>query len=398
MTHIIHPYREVEMGCKARITGHVNIKKIDRSGNVTFNSKFDNLVLDEFLYNGLYGAYTGSNTNDYGVAGMSLGVGTGVQTAPLPSDTTLGNFLDMAHLGSPGGGQYFSDDHVDISGESGQAQLILGATPFDDYRSIPMSATFDYSQAVGNLTELGVFLNRYNSTPGTSHYLANPGEYSLLTKTLIKDGSGNPIVVTKSSAEKLIVDYELRQYRCNEPVATFNLNGQDIKLFLPSMARENVSDGRDLLDMSLSANTQHRSSNDRHNSLPANLSGGPISTVEKSKMIFGMYKSNCATSSAIRSDLYGNIGDLSNFLFTGANQVDPDTQDRVINCVGHMNYYQDLIWMRPDNDPYKIGASKSANFYPAFFSFIDPVTNAAKDFTLPAGYRLDLGVTFERTR
>ena len=53
---------------------------------------------------------------------------------------------------------------------------------------------FDYHQANGNLTEFGGSA----LSAGTLH-----------TRSLFKDGAGNPITITKTSSEQLVITYDV---------------------------------------------------------------------------------------------------------------------------------------------------------------------------------------------
>ena len=63
---------------------------------------------------------------------------------------------------------------------------------------------FDYAQANGNLTEFG---GAYQSTAG------------LCTRSLFKDGLGNPITITKTSSEQLVITYDI-EFTCSPTVST----------------------------------------------------------------------------------------------------------------------------------------------------------------------------------
>lgn len=135
---------------------------------------FNNLILDQGL-------------NRLGTAGIHSGgyfclVGTGTAT-PLVTDTSLGNKL--AHT---------STATSSTTGGSASA-------PY--YGSHTVVYRFAAGTATGNLTELGI---GYTSV-------------DLFSRTLIKDGAGNPTTITVLPAEALDVTYELRLYPPSADVA-----------------------------------------------------------------------------------------------------------------------------------------------------------------------------------
>ncbi|CAB4241298.1 hypothetical protein UFOVP60_7 [uncultured Caudovirales phage] len=125
---------------------------------------FNNLITDQGL-------------NHLGTSGIGQYclVGTG-STTPSETDTTLANKL--AHTTTNAGVTY-----------GGQATTTY-------YSWVRVVFRFAAGVAAGNLTELGV---------GISTTL-------LFSRTLIKDGSGNPTTITVLPSEALDVTYELRMY------------------------------------------------------------------------------------------------------------------------------------------------------------------------------------------
>ena len=125
---------------------------------------FDNLITDQGL----------NHLGTSGIGHFCL-VGTG-STAPAVTDTTLANKL--AHTTT-------------------NASTSLGGQASAPYYSwVRKVFRFAAGVAAGNLTELGV---------GISTTL-------LFSRTLIKDGSGNPTTITVLPSEALDVTYELRMY------------------------------------------------------------------------------------------------------------------------------------------------------------------------------------------
>lgn len=403
MPHIIHPHREIEIGQKARVTGHVKIKKVNRSGTTTFQSGFDNLILDEFLQNGFWGI------SGFGSAqgGLGLLVGTGVQTAPSPTDTALGNAIDLVQLGAIY--RTSSSGLTDILQRIGYAEdVVLGPTAQDDYVPLTLHCEFGYSEAVGDLTELGIVARRDDSgILGFSTYQSYTSQYSLLTRALIKDSLGNPVTLTKTSAEKLIVEYELRIYRPNEPQIDVTLNGQSLRFFIPMIKREDTDPNpRDLTDLSLAANLTSRgviAENYPEDFLgAAGLSyveqDAQIATNFMSKGLF-LHKNSARNSLATG---WGGSDTLTDNVFTFHKYMSPDTSDRTMQAFtrGDMGTSDDFF-KGTSASPAAIGSPRVSmpwTVYAGDILILDPATGRPKDFTLPAGYRFDMVFSFERTR
>lgn len=122
---------------------------------------------------------TDSGLNAWGTGGILGGcaVGTG-STAPAVSDTALATWRAYSNT-------------VTSNVLGGQATV-----PY--YSSVTRVYRFAAGTATGNLTELGVCVGSSTTT--------------LFSRTLIKDGSGNPTTITVLASEALDVTYELRLY------------------------------------------------------------------------------------------------------------------------------------------------------------------------------------------
>lgn len=122
---------------------------------------------------------TDSGLNAWGTGGILGGcvVGTG-STTPAVSDTALATWRAYSNT-------------ITSSVLGGQATV-----PY--YSSVTRVYRFAAGTATGNLTELGVCVG--SSTT------------ALFSRTLIKDGSGNPTTITVLASEALDVTYELRLY------------------------------------------------------------------------------------------------------------------------------------------------------------------------------------------
>lgn len=125
---------------------------------------FDNLITDQGL----------NHLGTSGIGQFCL-VGTG-STAPAVTDTTLASKL--AHT--------TTNTSVTYGGQA--------SAPY--YSWVRVVFNFAAGVAAGNLTELGVGINTT----------------LLFSRTLIKDGSGNPTTITVLPSEALDVTYELRMY------------------------------------------------------------------------------------------------------------------------------------------------------------------------------------------
>lgn len=388
MAHIISPYREIEMGQKARVSGHVKIKKVDRGGRTTFESTFDNLILDDFLQKGLSGIPNGPGGR---TGQLLLLVGSGAQTTPAPTDTALNNTVGGATSG-----------YTDITGEasSGAHPIVLGATPQDDFRQFTFSFTFDYSEAVGDLTELGIAVRRDFGNTAFTYYTSSPEKFGLITRTLIKDSNGNPVTLTKSGAEKLIVEYELRQYRPSEPTLDVNLNGQDLRLMLTTFARQGGDDpGFNVADDTTWAGDRRGVVNPTLEYLSGSLKYYRDSHASNQNnhhdYWFMLFKTEGTGSTPFLSYTPGGVNDTSNNVFTSHGRVEPDTVDRDVVALDGTFPYTGTA-----DNPSRISLVTSPQYTVSngMLLFLDPVTNGFKTFTLPAGYRLDVATTFERVR
>lgn len=132
---------------------------------------FNNLILDQ-----------GLNIIGTSQLGSYCHVGTGTAT-PTVTDTALGNKL--AHTTTV------------------QSAVAGGSVSPPYYGSYTIVYRFAAGTATGNLTEVGV---GYSTT-------------ALFSRTLIKDGSGNPTTITILASESLDVTYELRLYPPSADVA-----------------------------------------------------------------------------------------------------------------------------------------------------------------------------------
>lgn len=151
--------------------------------------KFQNLITN----NGLNAIGSGAAN----VFGYAISVGTGT-TPPTNSDTQLDSFLAYSFTAGPNG-----------ANSSNQTS----APYFAEYS---VEKEFAPGQATGNISEVGF----HHSTSGASNGT------NLYSRSLVKDGAGNPTTITVLADETLRVTYFHRMYPpVNDVTGTFDLNG-----------------------------------------------------------------------------------------------------------------------------------------------------------------------------
>lgn len=163
----IRPRNAPPVRMAAGLSGHLRYRLIDRAGKVAQEGETHNMILDQGLDQ--------IPTTGIGVAMVAnCAVGTD-NTAPTVSDTALG--AEVARTNTT-----FASDSF--------------TRPSNGTYNIVKSFEFGYSEANGNLTEFGISWSA--STPGY-----------LWSRELFRNGSGTPETVTKTSAYKLHLIYEL---------------------------------------------------------------------------------------------------------------------------------------------------------------------------------------------
>lgn len=146
-----------------------------RTGLVKRHLRFRNLILDS----GMNAIGNGTITGAFQSMFQYLGVGTG-NTAPAVGQTFLIN--ELARTSANGG-------------------VVDAATTGSDYRGLRRTYEFTELEANGNLTELGVFHGSAGINAGTGW-----------CRQLFKDVGGSPTILTKTSAERLRIAYEVRMH------------------------------------------------------------------------------------------------------------------------------------------------------------------------------------------
>lgn len=171
--------KPISLEGKAQLAGRFMIKAVKADGTERVLADwFDNLILDS----GLNRAGTGGIIN-------GIAVGTGTST-PIATQTALDALV--AYTTTTTGSDVSGQDLTNLF-------MYLRRT----YR-------FGAGVAAGNLTEIGA---GWSST-------------SMFSRTLIKDGGGNPTTITVLSDEYLDVTYELRVYwPTTDTTTVLNISG-----------------------------------------------------------------------------------------------------------------------------------------------------------------------------
>lgn len=192
---ILRPHRELilpPMGVGYR--GYVTVELIDAATQrVKQKLHFRNLIMNagvDFLF----------TSGTLGTLVSYCGVGTG-STAVSASQTGLATEISPASSNR-------TNDNGGISVTTGYDT----SNPAADFVWSKRTFLFSTSQGNGNLTEIGLFSA---VTAGT-----------MWMRQLLKDGTGTPTTITKTSAEQLRITYELRCYPpVDDTTGTLDLSG-----------------------------------------------------------------------------------------------------------------------------------------------------------------------------
>lgn len=155
----------IEIGVAGYYTFELN-------GKPVFEVPSKNLITD-FGWNRI------ANLGQTNLNGTVLQLGTS-NTPPAVTDTALGAFV--AQRGGP------------ANGTVGTGTDVIGA-----YTYTRASYAFAQGDVVGNIAEVG--------------WKINSADVSISSRSLVKDGLGNPAIITVTSIDQLTVTYELRYYR-----------------------------------------------------------------------------------------------------------------------------------------------------------------------------------------
>lgn len=173
------------LSLQARVSGRLRVQLLTAEGEVRVDSGwFNNLITNQGLdWFGAF-AYTTFNSSGYATLPGMCTVGTG-NTAPAFTDTALVSPLGISNTWlSPGN---YTTSYV---------------TGPPDYISAVGTHTFTLGSIVGNIAEIGLGVQ---ATTGAT-------TLSLFSRALIVDGGGSPTTIAVTSADQLVVTYELRMY------------------------------------------------------------------------------------------------------------------------------------------------------------------------------------------
>lgn len=149
------------------------------NGKPVFEVPSKNLITD-------FGWSRLSNLTDIVLSGAECSVGTG-NTPPATSNTALGALV-AAVVG-------------------GSTAVVGNATDgVGNYSFSRTSFVFAQGAVVGNIAEVG--------------FRVASGDASLTSRSLVKDGLGNPAVIVVTVIDQLTVTYELRYYRFNSDITS----------------------------------------------------------------------------------------------------------------------------------------------------------------------------------
>lgn len=143
------------------------------NGVPVFPSPSKNLITD-------FGWDRFMNLVNVGATTTQIQLGTS-NTPPTAADTTLGNLVASMNHGA-------TNTSVSTS----------GTDAIGTYQGQRMSFAFAQGAVVGNIAEVG--------------YKVQAADSSLSSRSLIKDGMGNPAVIVSTAIDQLTVTYELRYY------------------------------------------------------------------------------------------------------------------------------------------------------------------------------------------
>lgn len=174
------------MNITTSVRGKIAFELINRSGLIVQSGECTNLITDAGLDHCM--ASGGLST-----MAAYIAVGTGTR-APAVTDVSL---------------------EREVARTSQRLGLVPseGATRYGGgHWSMPFGVAFDYNEANGNLTEFGA---------------SDWSSGAMLTRSLFKDASGNPIVITKTNETRLVIYYKLEIFITpNTPTRTsINIDG-----------------------------------------------------------------------------------------------------------------------------------------------------------------------------
>lgn len=143
-----------------------------RNGELVYEEPSKNLITD-------YGWDRLVNVGEASASATTLQLGTS-NTPPTVGDTALGGFL----VQKVGNGALTNGTGTDTNG---------------NYSFTRLSYVFAQGAVVGNVAEVG--------------WKVASGDSGLTSRSLVKDGNGNPAVIVVTAIDQLTVTYELRYHR-----------------------------------------------------------------------------------------------------------------------------------------------------------------------------------------
>lgn len=173
-------------GLEIQVEGRYRMEVSDGEGNYKDYGWFKNMILDSGIYALLESTSSSANMLRY----ISVGSGT---TPPTPGDTLLENIIATTRRNETETSGY------DAAGGYGWTRR---------------SVQFDAGEAAGNLGEVGAGGGLRGA--------------DLLSRALIKDRNGNPIIITVQSHEFLTVTFEVRRWWMTPPPYTLTYDDEGV--------------------------------------------------------------------------------------------------------------------------------------------------------------------------
>lgn len=174
----------VTLGLHAKLNGFMTWKLLRRDGSIAQQGGGKNVILNQGLDLAMI---------KQGVADQPCGWPTFIGTERLIAYVAVGTGNS-----TPDVTQTALDNEIGRSGHTlnlGDCKTITKIS--DGVFDLGVTRAFDYDEANGNLTEYGGAIK-------------SSGANTLGTRELFRDGNGNPVTVTKTSDNRLVINYILR--------------------------------------------------------------------------------------------------------------------------------------------------------------------------------------------
>lgn len=170
----------MKIGISIKYAGYMRVEVLHAEGSCTDTGWFKNLITNQGL--DMLGNWAGNGSIGYIPTHVAVGTSN---TAPTITDTQLGN--EIAHFPANGSNNPLS-----------AAAYVAGPPTYWSYTG---TWTFTQGAVVGNLAEIGFGGMKVGDTV-----------VELMSRSLIKDGSGNPTTLPVTATDILRINYELREY------------------------------------------------------------------------------------------------------------------------------------------------------------------------------------------